>query len=772
LEAEVDDPNTGLPSKASNTALAALEAEVDDPNTGLPSKASNTALATAEATAQRSSDRLLTDLQASLASVLSEIQSLQEVTSEDSSSSANSIAARALDGASLKTLSSANFHALTGLDGLDLQLNPDLLGLTVARASRAWNPNWTGLHGDRVGRLVEYGPNRVRSGDHGVVRETAAATNGAQNPRMEGGVVGTLTGGSPTGTIPTRMVLRAEGATVEFIGYEVTAGRTEALFRFSGTPTGNPILYFDLAATAFASVNGDTRTGQATVRLASGSMTNTAGVAVRMQELTSAGANVAGGSGAFITPDAFQRCIFLARTLSGGGTVARARHGITIDHTSGAIDLTLAVSVPQFESGLVATTPGLPPPGEPGEFTRAAETFTFGAFETVRASRETYRNADGSITNFLPNTVAYGTDGIQITNGSTNLWTRSDNFANAVWTKTSLISVTGNVARAPDGEMTADRVTASAGTGTFQGLTRTLSVTSGLPYTASYYVAYDGSQRYVQLYATSTQFGTGVVNVDLLTGQVVFQATGTSSGLSVSAEKRGRFVRVRFTAVALATGSATLTVALVSTPDAARGSSQTYAGGESILIWGGQAEVKSWASPAIKTVAATVSRAGLSKLDVHPGSWFNPVQGYFFADFLLSPGVQDSSTNPFRGVLGLTQSVFRGIGIRSATTQGVVEMVARDDGGISEVELLTGLSPGQRVRAAVTYSPSDLRGSANGAAVGTGTARTPNVVLINLGRNAFTGASNSIFNDGLILREIGWGPDVLTNDQLRNLSAL
>ncbi len=335
-------------------------------------------------------------------------------------SAANSIAARALDGASLKTLSSANFHALAGPDGLDLQINPDLLGLTVARASRAWNPNWTGLHGDRVGRLVEYGPNRVRSGDHGVVRETAAATNRVQNPRFEGGVVGTLTGGSPTGTIPTRMELDAQGATVEFIGYEVTAGRTEALFRFSGTPTGDPILYFEPAATAIASATTNTRTGQATVRLAAGALTNTAGVAVRVQELTSAGANVTGGSSAFILPDANQRGIFNARTLSGGGTVARARHGIIIDHTSGAIDLTLAVSVPQFESGLVATTPVLPPPGDPGEFTRAAETFTFDGWEGARASREYYINADGSLSTFITNATAYGTSGIAVFMAATN----------------------------------------------------------------------------------------------------------------------------------------------------------------------------------------------------------------------------------------------------------------------------------------------------------------------------------------------------------------
>ena len=627
---------------------------------------------------------------------------------------ANSIAARALDGASLKTLSSANFNALQKGNGLDVQLNPDLLGLTVARAGPAWNPNWTGISGDRVGRLVEYAPNRVRSGDHGVVKETAAATNRVQNPRMEGGDPGTLTGGSPSGTLPSRMALDAQGATVEFIGYAVTAGRTEALFRFSGTPTGDPILYFEPAATAIASATTNTRTGQATVRLAAGALTNTAGVAVRVQELTSAGANVTGGSSAFILPDANQRGIFNARTLSGGGTVARARHGIIIDHTSGAIDLTLAVSFPQFESGLVATTPVLPPPGEPGEFTRAAETFTFGAFETVRASRETYRNADGSITNFLPNTVAYGTDGIQVTDGSTNLWTRSEDFNDAAWTKSSSISITKNVARAPDGEMTANRATIGAGTFQFHRISQNFSATSGTPYTASFFLAYDGSHRYVQLTGSTPAFGSGFFNLDLVTGEITNQSAGDSTGFVARAERVGRYIRVSFTAQAVSAGVTFIGVYPITSPSAARFPLETYPGSQSFLIWGGQIEAKRFMSPYIKTGAATVARAASL---ITTRGFFVPDQPFALVADMDLLGLSPSGF-PRAWALGTNENNKAALTITEST--GVITLTSRDGGTIrSIIASGSGVAVmGARLRTVSIMRPGAHRLAINGALIG------------------------------------------------------
>jgi hypothetical protein len=68
--------------------LGELADEVNDTETGLASRASVEALAIAEANAERATARLLTDLQASLASALSTIQSLQQVTSDENSSSA------------------------------------------------------------------------------------------------------------------------------------------------------------------------------------------------------------------------------------------------------------------------------------------------------------------------------------------------------------------------------------------------------------------------------------------------------------------------------------------------------------------------------------------------------------------------------------------------------------------------------------------------------------------------------------------------------------
>lgn len=328
-------------------------------------------------------------------------------------------AERARGGASLAFKAGAGFYSIAGQV---LRPNPDLLGLSVARASKAWNPNWTGVHGARVGRLVEYGPDEVRSGDHGVVKETAAATNYFTNPLFEGGTEGVVTGGSPTGVLPTGMQMVANGATIEYLGRTVTNGRTEALFKFSATPTGDPVLWCQLATSALGSATGNSRTGQITARLVSGALTNTNGARVRVQELTSAGASVTSGVSDAVMLDADQRGLFLARTMSGGGTVARSRHGVELDWTSGALSgaPVIAISCAQFEAGLVPTSPVFPIPNTPATSTRAAETFTYGAIQTIRPSRETYRNADGSLSTFLNDTVAYGAAGIAAFEASTN----------------------------------------------------------------------------------------------------------------------------------------------------------------------------------------------------------------------------------------------------------------------------------------------------------------------------------------------------------------
>jgi hypothetical protein len=444
---------------------------------------------------------------------------------------------------------------------------------------------------------------------------------------------------------------------------------------------------------------------------------------------------VTGGSSAFILPDANQRGIFNARTLSGGGTVARARHGIIIDHTSGAIDLTLAVSVPQFESGLVATTPGLPPPGDPGEFTRAAETFTFGAFETVRASRETYENADGSLSTFLANTIAYGTDGVQVTDGSTNGWTYSDDLTDAVWTKGGC-TITPNAALAPNGDMTADRVTMSTGSGQFIGLVRFASFVADEDVTISAHFRYEpGGVRYIQMYLGLDTFPR--INFDILAGVITVESSGSTPGFRAHIEKRGAYVRVGITVTAQATASVDMALFPINTPNAGLAASATWAGGESFIMWRGQAEPKAYMSPPIGTVAATASRAGGAP--VIRGSWLIPDQPFAIVCDVDIRGLSRSGFPRFWAI-GSDDDNFARLLTNLAT--GEVGLDAKWDnitgpvigGGSGLVEM------GARLRTVSVINPGAHILAVNGALIGT----SDNAVALSLGSDPILTIGRSI----------------------------
>jgi hypothetical protein len=105
---------------------------------------------------------------------------------------------------------------------------------------------------DASGDLTTVGQNAARwtSARHLMVGDARTVTN--TNPVGANGVAGTLTGGSPTGTLPTGWSLSAQtGTDVEFIGYEAFGGVSLPVFRFSGTGNGvSNVLNFTPSLTA------------------------------------------------------------------------------------------------------------------------------------------------------------------------------------------------------------------------------------------------------------------------------------------------------------------------------------------------------------------------------------------------------------------------------------------------------------------------------------------------------------------------------------------
>lgn len=172
---------------------------------------------------------------------------------------------------------------------------------------------------------------------------------------------------------------------------------------------------------------------------------------------------------------------------------------------------------------------------------------------------------------------------------SENLFTYSEEFDNAAWSKANTGSgvapvVTANQAVAPDGTLTADRVQFDAGgsTSSDRSILRQLETTSATDYTESFYI----------------KSNTGAGDQTL-----AFSFDGSTRDTFTVSE--GDWVRVSYTATSVGTTSF---IGIELKGDV---TNQTA----DILIWGGQLEQLTYATSYIPTSGATVIRAAETYID-------------------------------------------------------------------------------------------------------------------------------------------------------------
>jgi len=230
-----------------------------------------------------------------------------------------------------------------------------------------------------------------------------------------------------------------------------------------------------------------------------------------------------------------------------------------------------------------------------------------------RASTATYTDASGMVRTAAVNEprLRYadisGTGaatGLLIEAAATNLVLRSAEFDNAAWTKTAA-TVEVNVAVAPDGTMTAERIVPTT-TSTTHHFRRVVTVPAeAAPYTQSIYFRADGDYTTLRLRMSSgtTYLGDAVFNA--ATGAWV----GNGGAATRQAEQlAGGWWRVSVTYTSLAADTTVEAAFWLVQPGTA--STTTFAGDGvgGIMVWGAQLERGSLTSY-IPTVAASVTRA-------------------------------------------------------------------------------------------------------------------------------------------------------------------
>ena len=306
-------------------------------------------------------------------------------------------------------------------------------------------------------------------------------------------------------------------------------------------------------------------------------------------------------------------------------------------------------------------------------------------------------NASGLIENVLANIpridfTGGGCGKLLLEPQRTNLYLRSEQINDAAWVKVAG-TVTENNSLAPDGAMTADTFTAD-GTNASHRFFQAVTAVSGTTYRVSYYVK-RGTAEYVQIAISGAiPFGvTNFANFDLLLG-VVGTTGGNQTNSQISYNAATGYYRISSQITATGSGAGQIDLVIVSSASAPR--LQAWVTSQSIVCWGAQLEVGSYATSYIPTTSATVTRGAdvCSKTGI--SSLLGGTEGTWFLEMKYQP--ISSSPNPTMSVSSLSSQ----IGIASS---GVNSLRVR----INAVnDIIASANPTNRHKIAISFNASGV----------------------------------------------------------------
>jgi len=191
-----------------------------------------------------------------------------------------------------------------------------------------------------------------------------------------------------------------------------------------------------------------------------------------------------------------------------------------------------------------------------------------------------------------------------------NLWTYSEQLQQAAWTKTNS-TITTDALVAPDSTTTADiayETTTSGG----HGITRSISVTTGLDYAYSFWFQPVGGREFLRV-ALGTQFGSPIGWINMSNGVVTSQ-TGFNS---FNVTDVGGWYKVELTATATSTGSPSLSL-----NTSINGSSISFAGDvtKGVSLWGLQVSETSTVKPYQRTGVNAGGEGRIPRLNSQAGT--------------------------------------------------------------------------------------------------------------------------------------------------------
>lgn len=241
--------------------------------------------------------------------------------------------------------------------------------------------------------------------------------------------------------------------------------------------------------------------------------------------------------------------------------------------------------------------------------------------------------AASGVPRFDHNPISGDSLGFLVEQQSTNLLLRSDDFANASWSKTNT-TVTSNTIVAPDGTLTGDALVVTSA-----GVQCTIAQGATLAAVASTFTCYVKASSASWVCLGSNQFAADFGWFNVSTG-VVGSRSGAVTASQIQAVGNGWY-RCSVTGTFTANSNRTISVASADTVFT------SPSVGSEVYIWGAQLEATAFSTSHIATVASQVTRAAdaASMTGTNFSSWYSQGQGTLYVENLAQNAAAANNKN-------------------------------------------------------------------------------------------------------------------------------
>jgi hypothetical protein len=372
--------------------------------------------------------------------------------------------------------------------------------------------------------------------------------------------------------------------------------------------------------------------------------------------------------------------------------------------------------------------------------------------------------AASGVARFDHNPTTFESLGLEIEEQRTNLFTYSEQFSDAAWTK-GLSSITANTIIAPDGALTGDKLVEDTSNGSHLIRQSVTGLTSGSTLTLSVYLK-AAERTTAQIYFNDNASTANRVQADF----------NLSSGTTSSATNFGTFTGASSSITSVGNGWYRCTISGVAVGVTAVGNrviigTTTYTGDgySGIYIWGAQLEAGAFATSYIQTVASQVTRAAdvASMTGTNFSSWYNAGEGTLYGEYA-------NSVTPAGGVARRISHVSDGtdsnriyIAWGETTARALLVCTAN---GVSQASISGTAMSASGGKLAGAYKVNDFAVSANGLLTGTDTdGIIPSVNVLHIGTSA-VGTSSHYLNG--CVKKIAYYPKRIANAELQGVTTV